>query len=228
MTITSVLGIYNAALSAVHAKGRLATVDENTREREECDVWYDIVLRTVQEAAFWPSSRQLSYLTLSATRDQQADWLETDPMPQYKFKYEMPTDCLRPWHLTNYDRFSLAFDATSETVMLHTNTEKAVLVYARKQTLVELWTPGQILATVYGLAGHIAGPITGRGEIVQKNFNLANSILLEAQTSSANSEEAQMQSIPQVLLARGFGGGLNTPRFFYPHGATFNTAVVNV
>ena len=228
MSTSSTLDIYNAALSAVHAKGRLSSLTENSREREECDIWYDIVLRTVQEAAFWPSSRQLSYLALAQERNSQADWLETDPMPQYRFKYTLPQDCLRPWHLTNYDRFGLAFDAVNESVMLHTNTEKAVLVYARRQELVTLWTPGQIMATIYGLAGHIAGPITGRGEVVQKNFNLANSILLEAQTAAANSEESQLQSIPQVLLARGFAGGLNTPRFFYPHGATFNTAAVDV
>lgn len=228
MSVSSALDIYNAALSAVHAKGRLSSLSENSREREECDIWYDIVLGTVQEAAFWPSSRQLAYLPLSKERNDQADWLETDPMPQYRFKYSLPQDCLRPWHLVNYDRFALAFDAASESVMLHTNTERAVLVYARKQTIVTLWSRGQTMATIYGLAGHIAGPITGRGEIVQKNFNLANQFLIDAQTSAANSEESQLQSIPQVLLARGFGGGLNTPRFFYPHGATFNTAAVDV
>lgn len=228
MSLSSTLDVYNAALSAVHAKGRLSALDENSREREECDIWFDIVLRTVQEAAFWPSSRQLSYLALSKERNAQADWLETDPMPQYRFKYALPTDCLRPWHLTNYDRFALAFDSANESVMLHTNTEKAVLVYARKQVLVTLWTPGQIMATVYGLAGHIAGPITGRGEIVQKNFNLANGLLTEAQTAAANSEESQLQSIPQTILARGFAGGLNTPRYFYPHGSAFNSASVDV
>lgn len=228
MSITSALDVYNTALSAVHAKGRLSSITENSREREECDIWYDIVLRTVQEAAFWPSSRQLAYLPFAKKRDKQADWLETDPMPQFEYKYSLPNDCLRPWHLTNYDRFALAFDAASESIMLHTNTEKAVLVYARKQTLVTLWTPGQTMATVYGLAGHIAGPITGRGEIVQKNFNLANSILIDAQTAAANSESMQMQNIPQTLLARGFGGDLNTPQFIYPHGSTFNTASVNV
>src|SRR6056297_3535544 len=109
MTISSALDIYNTALSAVHAKGRLSSLDENSREREECDIWYDTVVRTVQEAAFWSSSRQLDYLPLAKERNPQADWLVTDPMPQYRFKYSLPQDCLRPWHLTNYDRFSLAY-----------------------------------------------------------------------------------------------------------------------
>lgn len=228
MSITSALDIYNTALSAVHAKGRLSSIEENSREREECDIWYDIVLRTVQEAAFWPSSRQVSYLALLAERNTSADWVETDPMPEYRFKYALPAACLRPWYLTDFSRFSLSFDASINAITLSTNVENAALVYARKQELITLWSPGQILATVYGLAGHIGGPITGRGEIVQKNFNLANQILLDAQMAVANSEFQQLESIPEVIMARGFAGGRNSPRFYYPYGAVFTASSTNV
>lgn len=219
MSTSSALDVYNAALSAIHAKGRLSSLAENSREREECDIWYDLVLRVVQEAAFWPSSKKVVYLPLVSERGNAA-WTVADPLPGYKYSYALPSDCLRPWHLIDYSRFALSFDSTEDGVLLHTNTEKAVLSYAFLQTNVLHWTPQQLMATIYGLAGHVAGPITGRGELVQKNFNLANTILIDAQAAAANSDDDRIDNVPEVLLARGYAYP-GTSRYFYPHGSLF-------
>lgn len=224
MTISSALDIYNAALSAVHGKGRLSSLTEASREREECDIWYDITLRVVQEAAFWPSSRKAVYLALVDERNFSSDWVDTNPLPEYKYKYTLPADCLRPWHLTSFERFSLSHDAVNKTVVLNTNTPNAALIYGAKQTLVGLWTSEQTMATIYGLAGHIAGSLTGRGELVQKNFQLANQYLQDAQASAANSEDQLVNSVPPTLIARGYTGAVNSPQYFYPYGNFFGAA----
>jgi len=221
--VSTVLDIYNAALSACHAKGRVSSLTENSREREECDIWYDLVLETVQEAAWWPSSKATERLALLTTRDTNAAWVATDPLPQYNYKYSLPTGYLRAWHLTDFTQFELGYDATREKTVLHSNTPNASLTYARKQELVGTWTPGQRNATIYGLAGHIAGALTGRGEIVQKNFNLANQLLADAQAASMPVGQQQLQFIPSVLQGRGYSDFSHTEvRYYYPMGGLFS------
>jgi len=204
----SVLDVYNQALSAVHAKGRLTSLTAAKREREECDIWYDDVVRTVQEAAHWPGCRVLERLTLSSTRSFSSDWTATDAQPEYKYKYVLPENYLRAWHLTNYDRFSLHYDVANDEVYLSTNTEDAVLVYSFLQEDVRHWTPGQVFATAYGLAAHI--------------------VLMSAQASALNAEDMQLDSIPQPLLARGYTGAVNAPKYYYPYGGLFPESIANV
>jgi hypothetical protein len=220
--VTSVLDVYNAALSACHAKGRLTSLTENTRERFECDVWYSSVVKTVQEASFWPSSQSIEYLTLGVERDFTADWVETDPAPEYKYKYNLPTDFLRARYITTYARFDLFYDEAEDAVMLHTNQESAALVYSRLNENPAQWTPSQQQATIYGLAAHIAGPVSGRGELVQKNVQLANQILMQAQATVINGMNRKVQSLPPGIAARGFDDvAYSQYRYFYPFGGVF-------
>lgn len=224
---SSTLDVYNQALSACHAKGRLATVSDNTRERQELDIWYDNVVSTVQEAAYWPGSKVLAALTLADTRDFSVDWNDEDPAPEFKYKYELPANCLRPWHLTNYDRFALHFDVTNDATYLSTNTKDAVLVYALKQLDVTKWTQSQITATVYALAAHVGGPLTGNYSLIRKNTDLANNILMDAQVAANHGEDQMLNALPSSLVARGYSGLVDSPRFLYPHGSIFTAAVTD-
>ena len=65
----TVLALYNQALSAVRARGRLSSPTENSREREECDIWYPTVRDVVQESAYWESCRTTERLTLLKERN---------------------------------------------------------------------------------------------------------------------------------------------------------------
>ena len=48
------LEIYNMALSAARSQGNLASLTQETRGRQECDRWYNLVIDVTQEAAYWP------------------------------------------------------------------------------------------------------------------------------------------------------------------------------
>jgi len=185
----SALDIWNLALSAVHAKGRLTSLTDNKKERYECETWYDITVRTVQEAAFWPSSKRSSVL-----EDQQEVTDTTETSTHFSYSYRLPYDLIRPRYLVSYLPFELLYDWNTVEVRLHTNDDNARLVYTALQEDVKMWTPGQVMATAYGLAGQIAGPLTGRGELIQKNFRLANGYLMDAQASVLNSEALAMET----------------------------------
>jgi hypothetical protein len=223
---TTVLGIYSAALSAMGGKGRLITLSDNTREREECDIWYAQVRDQVQEAAYWPSSRITARLTLLTTRDQSVDWVSTDPETDFIYKYALPTNCLRPWYLANFEQFMLAFDVTTSKVTLHTNVQDAVLIYAMSQADPAVWTPGQRSATLFGLAAAISFGLTNNRGIEGKNYQIANENIMQARVATANAPTYQLESIPPALAARGFEG-FSEDRFYYPYGQLFSSAVPN-
>jgi hypothetical protein len=223
---TTVLGIYNAALSAVGGKGRLLTLSDKTREREECDIWYPLVRDQVQEAAYWPSSRRTSRLTLLNDRDTSLDWAPGDPESEYLYLYALPATCLRPWYLTNFDQFMLAYDSVSVKAALSTNALDAVLVYAASQTDPALWTPGQRSATIFALAASISYGVTNQRGLEQKNYQLANEQIIMARIAVANSPSYILESIPPPLAARG-AEGISDSRFFYSYGPMFGEALPN-
>jgi hypothetical protein len=224
---TTVLGIYNAALSAVGGKGRLSSLGQLTREREECDIWYAQVRDQVQEAAYWPSSRRTARLTLLNDRDTGLDWVPGDPESEFLYLYALPTDCLRPWYLTNFDQFMLAYDSVSVKPALSTNALDAVLIYAAAQTDPAIWTPGQRAATIFALAAAISYGVTNNRGLEQLNYQLADAQIMQARVATANSPSYVLESIPPPFSARGTFG-LGDPRFFYSYGPMFGEAKPNV
>jgi hypothetical protein len=220
--------VYNLALSAIHAKGAVASLLERSREREVCERWYPLVRDTVQEAAYWPSCTATERLALAEERNFSLAWSAGNPAPQYSFVYYLPADYLRARYLASFLPFTVEFDSTRSRRMLHTSEPDAALVYTRQSDNVLDWTPGQKMATVYGLAAHIAGPITGSRALTADCISKANSILMDAQASAQNAQDQQAEILPAVFQARGYAGGVSSPAFYYPTGGYFSAAVVNV
>jgi hypothetical protein len=206
------LDIWNTALSAVHAKGRLASLTANKPERYECELWYDVIVRSVQEAAFWPCCKATEALTGQISVTNRA----------FAYSYSLPYDCLRPRYLMSFMPFDLQLGQSFGEVQLFTDDAEPHLVYSIRQDDVTLWSPSQIMASAYGLAGHIAGPLTGRGELIQKNINLANSLLIDAQAASINSDQMHVEFVPDTLKARGYSGPDQRSNFYYPFGGLFS------
>lgn len=221
---TTVLGIYNAALSAVRGKGRLSSLSDQSREREECDIWYPLVRNRVQEAAFWPSSRRTARLALLEERDFSVAWASGDPEAQFKYVYALPEDYLRAWHLINFEQFSISFDPTRTRNVLSTNVNGAVLIYAAVQDNPVFWSPGQQQATIYALAASIAGPISGQNSLQEINYNLADQMIQRARADTQMSINLPVETLPPALAARGYTDYPHT-RYYYPYGALFGEAV---
>ena len=223
--MATVLDVYNAAISAARGKGRLSSTSDNTKTAEECNIWYPLVRDQVQEAAYWPSSRRSTRLTLLDTRDFGLDWVEGNAETQYKYSYALPTTCLRPWYLVGFEHFMLSFDGVNDRTILSCNVEDAVLIYAHKNENPAQWTPGQRLATIYALAGHISTAISGDGNMITKNFQLANQIITEARVAAANQRTLKYESTPPMLSERGYAD--SETRYFYPYGESFTAAAPN-
>ena len=223
---TTVLGIYNAALSAAHARGRLSALTDASVEREECDIWYDLIRDRVMEAAYWPGCRTTSRLALLKERDQSANWLPGDPETEFLYSYALPADYLRAWHLVSFERFSISFDSSNNRQILSTNAVNAVLIYAFRQNNPVFWTPGQRESTVYALAAAVAGAIMGDMQIVQKNYQLADERILAARSHANNAQNMMPEATPPSLQARGWIDNFRT-KYYYPHGPMFVEAVPN-
>lgn len=223
---TTVLGIYNAAISAAHGKGRLTSLSDVSREKSECDIWYDQVRTQILEAAYWPPARRTSRLTLKSTRDQTLDWVPGDPETQFLYKYSLPTNCIRPWYLVNYEQFIVSFDPVDGINVLNTNVEDATLVFAADQTNPAFWSPGLRASVIYALAATISGAIKGDQALKQTNFTLANDQIMQARMNVAGLWNEQQETLPPPLAARGHTIAEET-RFYYPYGDMFASAVPN-
>ena len=223
----SVLDIYNGALSAVHAKGAVSSLTEASREREVCERWYSVVRDVVQEAAYWPACQATIRLALKQERDSTLAWADGNPAPQFLFSYYLPENYLRARYLPGYQPFVIEFDHVEGKLMLSTNVESATLVYSRRSDSVVQWSPGQQLATMYGLASHIAGPLTGDKQLKALNAKLANDILLSAQSAVAGGQDFQIDVMPSIFAARGAAGFASETRYTYPVGSLFAGANVD-
>lgn len=220
MTVSK-LDIWNRALSACRAKGRLSSLTENSFEREVCEEWYDVVLGTVQEAVLWDSGRVTARLPLLAERDYEEDWQPGDPDTSYTFSYGLPENYLRARQLSEGANFVTGFDDTRNRRNLSTNAENAILIYAKLNEDVTRWSEGQKLATIYGLAAQIAFPLSGLNAMVEKNVVLANNILESAQTFNANNTTEPEQAVAPWHIARGAVELALSPFFTYPRGQFF-------
>ncbi|HLP68076.1 MAG TPA: hypothetical protein VK181_11215 [Rhizobium sp.] len=212
----SVLEVWNRALSAVNARGRLTSLTDRTPEQEVCSEWYTLARDIIQTAAWWPACKSLARLAEVSEADE--EWTEGDPEPGYQFAFALPADFLHPWHLTDYSRFSLSFSSTLSRVIISTNTENPILVYARRNEAPAQWTTGHYEATVHALAYKIANPLTGRQSLADRSFQQAKMILDEEQARAANMIEPDPRPAVPWLAARGVQS-FATSRYFYPFGS---------
>lgn len=220
-----VTNIYNLALSLCQHKARVSSPTESSREADVCSLWYSITRDTVLRAAYWPSTGVYRRLSLLATWDGTTDWDQDDPSPDWTYAYSVPSDMIRPRHLTTYGRFKIDWyrpTGSDPVRAIMTDLEDAVLHYTFRQTTPAEWDDALYMAVVYGLAGHIAMPLTGKTTLANRNFELANVNIREAQAAVANSEEVQVDTTPEWIQARGYGDNGMLTRYYYPFGPAFS------
>lgn len=215
------LDIWNQALSLARARGRLSSLSEISPEQEVLAQVWPFVLKTVQSAVWWPCCK--TQARLAEVAEAEEDWTNVMPETGYQFAFAQPALMLRPWHLSNYDRFSLSYSTGLARMIISTNTEDAILTYSVYQTDTTLWSPLQEDATVHALAGMITGPLTGKNTLSRQNLELANNALMTAQAAAANDLGSELKAAPPWLQARGYGPRAQT-RFLFPHGELFTYA----
>lgn len=216
---TSVVGIYNQALSIVGSSSVVADPNEPSREAETCTLWYQDVVDKVLEAAPWSSARAVFRLALKKKRDFTVDWVASDPEPPWTYAYAYPSDMIRPRFLTDFARFALGQTDGARTVLSDAVTP--MLVYTMRQNIVPAWEPGLRMAIIHALAAHICMPLSGGLKKAELALNQANQQILDARLVQANTDFDRLESVAEWHQARGFGLS-NQPKYFYPDGALFD------
>lgn len=207
--------VFNLALSSLGAPASVQLTSENTREAKVCNMWFEYVRDLVFSTAPWPRLTGFRRLALLDERDQDEDWVATNPDPRWQFAYSLPSDYLRPRYISNYVTFEESMVGDQPTIV--TNAETPILVYTRRLERVDLWGIDLIHAVSFGLAAHIAKSITGKDTDLQNMFELANNKILTARANAANARNAAVESTPEWIAARGYSGAGPQNPYIYPN-----------
>jgi len=213
--INSEVGVYNLALNAVGDRSNLSSPTDNSRQAEVCSLWYALVRDQVIEAAPWSEATKYQRLALVAEQDDDT-WTAGEPAPGYTHVYALPSDCLRPQYLSNFQSFELTTEGTVK--LLHCSTDSPVLRYTYMQENVATWSNNLLMAIVYGLAGHISQPLSGKTSQTAVLIQRANDMILAARVNSANQEQQTYEAVPEWISGRGYAQGA-TQQFYFPMGS---------
>lgn len=226
--MAALVDIYNAALSAATGRSSLSLPDEETREAEVCNLWFPLIRDQVFRAAFWPCLRANRHLALIKERNFELDWALGDPPDQWRYAYAVPANMLRARFITTYARFELGLytaagvePAESGQYAIFTSQPEAILEYTVRVSNTEIWDADLTMAVIYALAAHIAMPLHGKRAIRLDSLEVANQIIMTARMNAANEQEAQVESVPEWIQARGYWEAAPKQRFFYPYGPLF-------
>lgn len=219
--IGSEVGIYNLALAAVGARNNISLPTENSREAEVCRLWFSPVRDQLLASAVWPEATNFVHLAVLNTEDGDGVWAAGEARPGYTYAYALPTDCLRPQYLTNFDRFLISQRT------LNSNTHQAILAYTMRLEIISLWSAELQMAIVYGLAAHICMPLSGKPSRARALLEQANNLVMNARVSAANASDERFDVLPDWIAARGFIDAQPVARFIYPYGSLL-AATVNV
>lgn len=210
--------LFNLALTAIGARKLVSAPSENSREAEICRLWYDPVRRHVFRAAHWPALKKFSRLALIAERVNGVAWTALDPEPGWTYVYAAPGDMVCPRHQSDYGRFTTGVYDASHQFAIFTDTSDVILSYTADVTDLSLWDADLYMAVAYGLAAHIAMPVTGKASRTDFVLSVANEKITQARITSANEEERHRDSLPEWITARGYSGGAGADRYIHPYG----------
>lgn len=214
--MTSVVDIYNQALSVTGAQGKLTSVSQNTREAEVCNIHYADVLTQVFSSAFWSSLRAVAQLTLVVERDYAEDWVSTDPAPDWRFAYRLPAGFVYPRWINGYAPFTLGVVGTE--TLLQTDVEDAVLTYTALVEDPDRWEPLLRSMVVAALAEAVARPLRVSDTQYRRVSLYFERTYQSVLTLQANMESpAQVETIPDWISVRAGGFSPRTvAQFIYP------------
>lgn len=223
----SQLALYNMALAVAGQDYTIAATSEESVPAEVCELWYENVRQTVLRAAHWNSARRFARLTEEAERDDSADWVAADPNPGWLYSYDLPASMLAPRYLTSFDQFDIGYDNDGKVLNCNVGgsaaTDAPVLCYTVDVTDVTLYEPDLYQAMIYGLAGQIVMPLTGKTSRARNIFDLANGLLMQARAQNANDRYQLVSQRPETLQLRGHVGPSVTNAYFHPYGSLFTS-----
>jgi len=230
----SQVALYNLAIAACGGDYTVSATSEESIPAETCELFYENVRQTVLRAAYWPCAKRHVRMTKAAARDAEtgydsntdADWQTSDPEPGYAYSYTLPNSMLRARYLSTFEVFSLGWEEEGDHAIISCNSggvtadDAPILCYTKDVTDVTTWEADLYQSVAYGLAAHIALPLTGKTTKADTLFTLANSFILMARANSANemAHLRNVQQMPERLQARGYAYSPIIAPYIYPYG----------
>lgn len=208
--------LFNQALSAIGHAANVTNPEANSKQTAVLNLWYPVARRAVLTSFHWASVRRAKRLALAKTRNVDADWQDTDPLPGYRYAYALPTQCLRPQYLHDFSRFALS-QLGGEKV-LNSNCERAILYYTEDVDRPELWEADLYQAIVYALAAAINMAHNGKAQLTQKLEQQVHQLVTLAKVADANEDDEYFEAMPSTWAGSGFSApsGATRSQFFYP------------
>lgn len=206
---TTLVEVFNLALSSCGAEGLVYDPDENSREAALCRLWLPQVRDHILATAPWPSAIKHGRPLLNRTRGGNT-WTSAEPAPGYHFAYTIPGDLILPWFIHSFQPFLL------QGGFIHTNDELPIMAYIHRLTNPQYWDPQLTNAIIAYLAARIARPLTGSKEVVNEQFEIAAFHVEAAQVQAAEMmPQTPTETLPDWITARGYSTTAS-PRWFYP------------
>ncbi len=220
MATSDILSIWNRAVLDIGARASIAALTEASAEAAACALRYPAVVAAVLRAADWNCTRMTAALT-----DVTATFAAPD---RWAYRYSYPSSCLRIWRMQTpsgvfwqwpdvMQGFEVAVDndpgaSNLPTKYIYSNQTELSAVftqYAYDSThgyYEALFDEDLKEAIGWALASVIAGPLTGKMDLVQSCRVEAMRSLAVARTSCANeSAPNSLNTQPAESLAvRGF------------------------
>lgn len=212
----SVVDIYNWALAALGSASRVQSPTEASNEAEACTLFYENVRDQILRSAPWDCARAYKRLAQNAERVDDEAWVATDPAPGWRYAFSLPSDFIWPRFLSTYARFEIGVTSLDQRV-IYTNDSAPILCYTRRLTRVDLMDADLQAALGFALGAHICMKLTGSHEKVQIVTAQAIDKILSARQTAANAPNFPLiESTPEWLTARGYGGAAPAIPYIYP------------
>ena len=215
----SVLEIYNNALGLVGSRHSLTSLTDKIREAELCNQYYPTVREQVFAAAHWSCGKLSRRLTLLKERNEAIEWVNTEPMPPWRFAYSRPSNCTHPRYFTTYAAFEVGRYGNSNAFLC--NEENPILIYTHVEPDTSLWDSYLTSAIYTGLAATLVRPLTGSARKANDLVQEANKYIMIGREYEANQDNTHFDYLPESLRARGISGLSNPNKFIYPVGPLF-------
>lgn len=206
--------LYNQALSAVGNEAVVTDPTKPGKAESVLNLWYPVARHAVFTAFHWPSVRAIKLLGVAKVRNDALPWANTDPAPDYKYAYSLPSDMVQPQYLEDFSRFRLGrVDAER---LLFSNNPVAILCYTMDDASPSKWEPELYRCVVWALAACINMARSGKMNVTQKLEQQVFEIVSQAAENAANSDDTYFESIPSFYGDAGFTVPSGQTRFYYP------------
>jgi len=210
-----VVTIFNWAIAALGSRSRVQSPTESSTEAEACLLFYENVRDQILRSAPWDCARAYKRLAQSAANDGLDAWVSTDPAPGWTYAYALPADFLWPRFMSTYSKFELGVNSMNQKV-IYSNDAAPILCYTKRQELVGLWDPDLQAAVGFALAAHVCLKLTGSTDKVRLVTQQAIDKVLSARQSAANAPNFSLDTVPEWIAARGYGGTAPVSPYIYP------------